>query len=95
MPFDFDRNNSALAAIDEAKSQPFIAAGGDVRRYGSVNGVNRGRVLGIAAGRDRAPVGPEPPVLDQDDLVAVDGDGFTLLDDDRPRHRGGPGAVAR
>ena len=40
--------------------------------------------FGVGAGRDRGSVRAQPPVLDQEHLVAVDGDGLAFRDDQRP-----------
>ena len=85
MAFNFDSNASALAAIDEAKPQPLVGAGRDVERGEPVDGVERHRVLGIDAGRNCSSVRTQPPVFDQEHLVAVDGDRLALADDQRPR----------
>jgi len=87
MVLDFDSNDSALAAIDEAKPEPLMGAGMDIRRGQPVDGIKRRRVLGIETGRDRRAVRAQPPVFDQQHLVAIHRDRFTIADDQRPRHR--------
>ena len=52
-------------------------------------------VPGIGPRRHRGSIRPDPPVLDQEHLVAVDGDGFAFLDDQRPRPRGSRLTVAQ
>ena len=49
-----------------------MGAGRDVQIGLPVDRVNRRSVLRVDAGRDRAAIGAQPPVLDQDDLVAID-----------------------
>jgi hypothetical protein len=81
----FDSNRRALAAIDEAKPQPLMGARLYVEGGQPVDGVDRQRVLGIEARRNRCPVRAQPPVLDQQHLVAIDGHRFALGHDQRPR----------
>ena len=66
-----------------------MGARGDVRHRQPVDGVKRRCVAGIDARRDRGSVRAQPPVLDQKQLVAVDGDGLAL-GDDQGQSAGGP-----
>ena len=50
---------------------------------------------GSVPGCDRGSIRPDPPVLDQQHLVAVDGDGFAFPDDQRPCLRRSRLAVAK
>ena len=83
-PLQFDRNNRPLAAIDEAEPQSFIGAEREVRRNAAVDREDRRGVPGIGTGRHRRAIRPQPPILDQKDLVAVNRDRLPFLDDQRP-----------
>ena len=87
MTLYFHSNDTALAPIDKAKPQALIAAGGNIRRYQPIDGVERYRVLWIDAGRHRGAVRLHTPIFDQKHLVAVDGDGLALADDQCPRRQ--------
>ncbi len=91
--FYFDCNDSSLAAIDEAEPETFMDSGWKIQRGLAVDGVDRqvspwDRLPGAIA----VPSGAEPPVLDQQYLVAIDAGRLILLDHQRPRpRRPGPG----
>ena len=83
----FQRDDSALTAVDEAKPQTLIAAYGNVVRSLAIDRIEGAGILGIAARCEGGPVGAQPPVLQQEDLIAIDRDGRAFPDDQRQRPR--------
>ena len=83
----FQRDDSALTAVDEAKPQTFIAAYGNVARSLAIDRIEAAGIAGIGARCEGGPVGAEPPVLQQQNLIAIDRDGPAFPDDQRQRPR--------
>jgi len=88
---DFQCDYSTLAAVYDAKADPFILCDGKIEAGPAVDREQGGRRGRIAARRSGRAIGGEAPVLNQQDLVAVRHDELGLLNNERT-DRQRPGA---
>ena len=73
LTLEFDGNDSPLAAIDKAKPQALVEARREIEQFRAFHGIDGLRALGSLPVRSpcrRA----QPPILDQEQLVPIDGD---------------------
>ncbi|MBA7713596.1 hypothetical protein ES703_122600 [subsurface metagenome] len=80
-------DHGAPAAVDEAKPQAFVGSGCDIHCGFAVQRPESCCLVRVGPGHRSGPVGPQPPLLDQQHVFAIDADGFTLTDHHGPAPR--------